>query len=66
MLQLQRIIDDMAVTEDDMKNLLEQDGGLEALKMALKNSGVVTTSSVIQGLHFFVRECTVDPLVDRH
>ena len=58
--RFQRIIDVMSVSEDDMKDLLELEGGLETLKKALKSSGVVTHSSIQQGIHFYVKECSVD------
>ena len=63
--KFQRIIEDMAVTEEEMKEFLEREGGLQALKNSMKSSGIVTNSSVLQGIHFFVRECNLRIAADR-
>lgn len=62
--KFQRIIEDMAVTEEAMRDFLNQEGGLQSIKQSLKDCGVVTNSSILQGIHFVVRDCKL-PSVDR-
>ena len=54
--RLRCAFDALSLTEDDVKNLIDQEGGLELLKKSLRREGAVTNCLVKQGLHLYVRE----------
>ncbi|CAB9497920.1 expressed unknown protein [Seminavis robusta] len=47
----------LSVSEEDMREFLEQEGNLEALKRSLKNRGIVTNALIQQGIFLYFREC---------
>ena len=50
----------LAMREDDVRLIFEQEGGLESLKKSLRQQGAVTNALVKQGLHLYVREQKMD------
>lgn len=56
--RLQRIVDEVAVTEDRMRAFLEQEGQLDAIKAYFRKGGAITNSSYREGIHFYVMSQT--------
>ena len=46
----------LSVTEAEMHELLETEGGLDALKQSLKSRGAVTNNLIKQGIHVYMAE----------
>ena len=53
----------LSVSESDLKELLDQEGGLDALKQSLKSRGAVTNTLVKQGIHFYVKDRTTSTMM---
>jgi len=52
--RLQRIVDSVSLERDAVKNLLDQDGQLDAIKAYFKKGGAVTNSACKEGIHFYM------------
>lgn len=58
-LRFHRAMEALSVSEADVHELLESEGGFQALQQSLKRSGAVTNTLIQQGIHVYVAESRV-------